>query len=181
MSRPYEPRELRDLGPRRDVDQVDWLRIRIPMFVLLEMLRGPEARRVRELLSRWHTSDWCTRGPVLDAAALETDDGAERSAEADDLDERLARTWVPRRTWHTVPPGPWPCEACGEYLHPASKATRRIVAGEPFYRHATCPRSAPSAELTEAQSAPLAHLLHPDDAQVHVSPEPGIGEAGAFS
>lgn len=67
----------------------------------------------------------------------------ERAAEADDLDERPARTWVYRRTWFTVPPGPWPCETCSEYLEPGSRAFRRIISGEAVYRHPTCTPTAP--------------------------------------
>jgi hypothetical protein len=62
----------------------------------------------------------------------------ERAAETDALDERPARTWVPRRMWFTVPEGPWPCEVCGEYLVSGSVARRSIRRGEPFYRHGAC-------------------------------------------
>jgi len=64
--------------PQRDVDQVDWLRIKIPILALKELMRGPEGPRVREVLARWHSTDWCSQGPVLDAAAVGTEEGAQQ-------------------------------------------------------------------------------------------------------
>lgn len=68
----------------------------------------------------------------------------ERPWEADELDERPAKTSVYRRTWFKVPAGPWPCEVCGDYLRPGTRALRSIVSGEAFYRHPACTRTQPT-------------------------------------
>ncbi len=62
----------------------------------------------------------------------------ERAVESDYLDARPARTWVPRRVNWRVPDGPWPCEVCGQFLEPGTRAHRSVRRGEAFYRHRAC-------------------------------------------
>ncbi len=63
---------------QRDVDQVDWFRLKVPIFVLQDLLAGPDAERVRALIARWHDGPWTQVGPVLDVKSLGTVEGAEQ-------------------------------------------------------------------------------------------------------
>ncbi len=81
-------------------------------------------------MGRLRASGWASQVPRVV--------GQRTSGEAR-FDERPARTSVQRRVWYPVPPNvPWPCQVCGEFLQPGTRAKREIVRDEPFYRHPAC-------------------------------------------
>lgn len=68
-------------APHRKADQVDWLRLQIALTVLLELLDGAEAQRVRDLFEQAHQYPWTSCGPALGFNAVSSTEGVRAEVE----------------------------------------------------------------------------------------------------